>query len=112
MSSGKLCHASTSRNVALHRASPDAYVAPRLPSHGFAATLDEAKTAFAETRRRWLALAGGSEDHPPTQQKSIDGIPSGSDEGMFPRGHQSGKGLSQLPRSHPKTQLARSSLML
>jgi hypothetical protein len=33
-----------------------AVVAPRLPSHGFAATLDEAKTAFAENWRRWLAL--------------------------------------------------------
>jgi hypothetical protein len=30
-------------------------VAPRLPSHGFAATLDDAKAAFAETWRRWLA---------------------------------------------------------
>jgi hypothetical protein len=30
-------------------------VAPRLPSHGFAATQDEAKTAFAKTSRRWLA---------------------------------------------------------
>jgi hypothetical protein len=30
--------------------------APRLPSHGFAATLDDAKAAFAETWRQWLAL--------------------------------------------------------
>jgi hypothetical protein len=37
-------------------------VAPRLPSHGFAATLDEAKAAFAETWRKWLALKGGAED--------------------------------------------------
>jgi hypothetical protein len=37
-------------------------VAPRLPSHGFAATLDEAKTAFAGTWRKWLALKGGAED--------------------------------------------------
>jgi hypothetical protein len=42
-----------------------AIVAPRLPSHGFTATLDEAKTAFAGTWRRWLALTGGSEDHRP-----------------------------------------------
>jgi hypothetical protein len=40
-----------------------AVVAPRLPSHGFAATMDEAKTAFAETWRRWLALTGRSEDN-------------------------------------------------
>jgi hypothetical protein len=33
-----------------------AVVAPLVPSHGFAATLDEAKTAFAETWRQWLAL--------------------------------------------------------
>jgi hypothetical protein len=33
-----------------------AVIAPRLPSHGFAATLDEAKTAFAQTWRQWLAL--------------------------------------------------------
>jgi hypothetical protein len=32
-----------------------AIVAPRLPSHGFTATLDETKTAFAGTWRRWLA---------------------------------------------------------
>ena len=32
-----------------------AIVAPNLPSHGFAATLDEAKTKFAETWRKWLA---------------------------------------------------------
>jgi hypothetical protein len=29
---------------------------PRVPSHGFAPTLQEAKTAFATHRRRWLAL--------------------------------------------------------
>jgi hypothetical protein len=34
-------------------------VAPRLPSHGFAVTVDEAKAAFAETWRKWLALKGG-----------------------------------------------------
>ena len=28
----------------------------RLPSHGFCATLDEAKAKFAETCREWLAL--------------------------------------------------------
>jgi hypothetical protein len=33
-----------------------AVVAPRLPSHGFCATLDEAKAKFAETWRAWLAL--------------------------------------------------------
>jgi hypothetical protein len=33
-----------------------AIVAPALPSHGFAATLDEAKAKFAETWRKWLAL--------------------------------------------------------
>jgi len=37
-------------------------VAPRLPSHGFAVTLDEAKAAFAETWRKWRALKGGAED--------------------------------------------------
>jgi hypothetical protein len=37
-------------------------VAPRLPSHGFAATLDEAKAAFAKTWREWLRLVGRSED--------------------------------------------------
>jgi hypothetical protein len=31
-------------------------VAPRLPSHGFAATLDDARAAFAETWRQRLAL--------------------------------------------------------
>jgi hypothetical protein len=30
-----------------------AVVAPRLPSHGFCATLDEAKAKFAETWRAW-----------------------------------------------------------
>jgi hypothetical protein len=39
-----------------------AVVAPRLPSHGFAVTLDEAKAAFAETWPKWLALKGGAED--------------------------------------------------
>jgi len=33
-----------------------AVVAPRLPSHGFCASLDEAKAKFAETWRAWLAL--------------------------------------------------------
>jgi hypothetical protein len=37
-------------------------VAPRLPSHGFAVTLDEAKAVFAETWRKWLALKGRAED--------------------------------------------------
>jgi len=32
-----------------------AIVAPALPSHGFAATLDEAKANLAETWRNWLA---------------------------------------------------------
>jgi hypothetical protein len=32
-----------------------AIVAPALPSHGFAVTLDVAKAAFAETWRKWLA---------------------------------------------------------
>ena len=32
-----------------------AVVVPALPSHGFAATLAEAKTAFAAHWRRWLA---------------------------------------------------------
>jgi hypothetical protein len=29
---------------------------PALPSHGFCASLDEAKAKFAETWRAWLAL--------------------------------------------------------
>jgi hypothetical protein len=33
-----------------------AVVVPRLPSHGFTETLDEAKAAFAKTWCRWLAL--------------------------------------------------------
>jgi hypothetical protein len=33
-----------------------AVVAPHLPSHGFCASLDEAKAKFAETWRKWLAL--------------------------------------------------------
>jgi len=33
-----------------------AVVAPHVPSHGFCATLDEAKAKFAETWRAWLAL--------------------------------------------------------
>jgi hypothetical protein len=33
-----------------------AVVAPRLPSHGFAETLDDAKAAFAQTWRQWLVL--------------------------------------------------------
>jgi hypothetical protein len=37
-----------------------AVVAPRLPSHGFCATLDEAKAKFAETWRAWLALRQGA----------------------------------------------------
>jgi hypothetical protein len=37
-----------------------AIVAPALPSHGFAASLEEAKAAFAETWRVWLALQSGS----------------------------------------------------
>jgi hypothetical protein len=32
-----------------------AAVAPRLPSHGFCGTLEEAKEKFAETWRAWLA---------------------------------------------------------
>ena len=32
-----------------------AVVAPTVSNHGFAATLDEAKAAFAETWRKWLA---------------------------------------------------------
>jgi hypothetical protein len=32
-----------------------AVVAPKLPSRGFCATLDEAKAKFAETWRAWLA---------------------------------------------------------
>jgi hypothetical protein len=31
-----------------------AVVAPKLPSHGFCATLDEAKAKFAETWRAWI----------------------------------------------------------
>jgi hypothetical protein len=38
-----------------------AVVAPRLPSHGFAATLDDAKAAFAATWREWLRLSGRTE---------------------------------------------------
>jgi hypothetical protein len=37
-----------------------AVVAPRLPSHGFCSTLDEAKVLFATTWREWLRLAGGT----------------------------------------------------
>jgi hypothetical protein len=37
-----------------------AVVAPRLPSHGFCATLDDAKAAFATTWREWLRLTGGT----------------------------------------------------
>jgi hypothetical protein len=33
-----------------------AVVMPALPSHGFSASLDEAKARFAETWRAWLAL--------------------------------------------------------
>jgi hypothetical protein len=33
-----------------------AVVMPAVPSHGFAGTLAEAKTALADTWRRWLAL--------------------------------------------------------
>jgi hypothetical protein len=36
-------------------------VSPRLPSHGFCATLDDAKAAFATTWREWLRLTGGTE---------------------------------------------------
>jgi len=32
-----------------------AVVAPRLPSHGFCASLDEAKAKFAETWRAWVS---------------------------------------------------------
>jgi hypothetical protein len=42
-------------------------VAPRLPSHGFCASLDEAKAKFAEIWRAWLALltdrSGRTFDH-------------------------------------------------
>jgi hypothetical protein len=38
-----------------------AVVAPRLPSHGFCATLDDAKVSFATTWREWLRLTGGTE---------------------------------------------------
>jgi hypothetical protein len=34
-----------------------AVVAPLVPSHGYCGTLDEAKTAFAATWRRWLAFS-------------------------------------------------------
>jgi hypothetical protein len=33
-----------------------AVVMPRFASHGYCATLDEAKAGFAETWRAWLAL--------------------------------------------------------
>jgi hypothetical protein len=33
-----------------------AVVAPAVPSHGFAAMLAEAKTAFADSWRKWLAV--------------------------------------------------------
>jgi hypothetical protein len=33
-------------------------VAPALPSHGFAASLEDAKAKFAETWRAWLARSG------------------------------------------------------
>jgi len=33
-----------------------AVVAPELPNHGFAASLDDAKAKFAETWRAWLKL--------------------------------------------------------
>jgi hypothetical protein len=33
-------------------------VAPRLPSHGFAATFDEAALAFAKTWRAWPGVPG------------------------------------------------------
>jgi len=32
----------------------EAVVAPHLPSHGFSASLKEAKAKFAETWREWL----------------------------------------------------------
>jgi hypothetical protein len=38
-----------------------AVVAPRLPSHGYTATLDEAKMAFAKAWREWLRLSGRTE---------------------------------------------------
>jgi hypothetical protein len=38
-----------------------AVVAPRLASHGFCATLDDAKAAFATTWREWLRLSGRTE---------------------------------------------------
>ena len=34
-----------------------AVVMPALPSHGYCASLDEAKAKFAETWRAWLALS-------------------------------------------------------
>jgi hypothetical protein len=34
---------------------------PRLPSYGLAVTLYEAKTAFAGTWRRWLAITGATD---------------------------------------------------
>jgi hypothetical protein len=36
-----------------------AVVAPKLPSHGCAASLEEAKAKFAETWRTWLAVKRG-----------------------------------------------------
>jgi hypothetical protein len=36
-----------------------AVVMPHLPSHGFSASLDEAKAKFAETWRAWLAFHAG-----------------------------------------------------
>jgi hypothetical protein len=41
-----------------------AVVAPRLPSHGFCASLDEAKAQFAKTWRAWLAFNGGQGRQP------------------------------------------------
>ena len=41
-------------------------MAPRLPSHGFAATTDEAKTAFAEDLAPMAGASWKAEEHRPT----------------------------------------------
>jgi hypothetical protein len=54
-----------------------AVVMPHFPSHGFCASLEEAKAKFAETWRAWLALLGMEGQNPTLRQMKTHCIMSG-----------------------------------
>jgi hypothetical protein len=51
-----------------------AVMMPALPSHGFCASLDEAKAKFAETWRAWLTLTPGSRAEPARHRRRTENV--------------------------------------